>query len=71
MVTIEVPSGLIDDGETAAQSALRELKEETGYVATVSEGERDDGGMVMWHDPGVIVSRMLCFRCEGEREGGC
>ena len=30
--TIELPAGLIDKGETAEQAALRELKEETGYV---------------------------------------
>jgi len=34
---IEVPAGLIDAGETAEQAAVRELKEETGYVGTVSE----------------------------------
>ena len=55
-VTIEVPSGLIDEGETITQSALRELKEETGYVATMSEGEREDGGFIMWNDPGFCVS---------------
>ena len=28
-------SGLIDAGETVDQAAIRELKEETGYIATV------------------------------------
>ena len=55
MVTIEVPSGLIDAGESPAESALRELKEETGYVGTIPEDQRSDGGWIMWHDPGVIV----------------
>ncbi len=32
-VQIEVPSGYIDDGESAQQAALRELKEETGFNA--------------------------------------
>lgn len=31
--TIELPSGLIDPGETAETAALRELREETGYQA--------------------------------------
>lgn len=30
---IEVPSGYIDDGETAIEAAKRELEEETGYVS--------------------------------------
>lgn len=36
-VVIELPAGLIDEGETAEQAAIRELKEETGYVAEVLE----------------------------------
>ncbi|KAL9043336.1 MAG: hypothetical protein Q9214_003470 [Letrouitia sp. 1 TL-2023] len=30
-VVIEVPAGLVDAGETAAEGAVRELREETGY----------------------------------------
>ena len=36
-MVIEVPAGLVDAGETAEQAAVRELKEETGYVGVVSE----------------------------------
>lgn len=36
---IEVPAGLIDPNETAEVCALRELKEETGYVGKVIEGD--------------------------------
>ncbi|QRV76564.1 NUDIX family hydrolase [Ceratobasidium sp. AG-Ba] len=32
---IELPAGLIDSGETAEQTAIRELEEETGYKASV------------------------------------
>jgi len=37
-VCIEVPAGLVDEGETAETCAVRELKEETGYVGKVIEG---------------------------------
>jgi 8-oxo-dGTP pyrophosphatase MutT (NUDIX family) len=36
-VIIEGPAGLIDAGETAEHAALRELKEETGYVGLVTQ----------------------------------
>ena len=35
-VTLELPAGLIDPGETAEMAAIRELKEETGYVGSVA-----------------------------------
>lgn len=35
-VSIELPAGLIDVGETAEAAALRELREETGFVGKVT-----------------------------------
>jgi ADP-ribose pyrophosphatase len=35
--TIELPSGLVDPGETVAEAAARELLEETGYEAAAVE----------------------------------
>jgi ADP-ribose pyrophosphatase len=37
-ICIEVPAGLVDEGEDAEACAVRELKEETGYVGTVIKG---------------------------------
>lgn len=34
--TVELPAGLIDEGESALQAAMRELKEETGFVGHAS-----------------------------------
>lgn len=36
-VVIEVPAGLVDEGENAEESAVRELREETGYVGVADE----------------------------------
>ncbi|KAB8236049.1 NUDIX hydrolase domain-like protein [Aspergillus alliaceus] len=46
-VVIEVPAGLIDAGETVEECAVRELKEETGYV-----GVAEQTSTVMYNDPG-------------------
>lgn len=58
-VTIEVPSGLIDPNETPSECAVRELKEETGYVGTIpanpSSADASPLGEVsftMHNDPG-------------------
>ncbi|OWP07481.1 ADP-ribose pyrophosphatase [Marssonina coronariae] len=52
-VCIEVPAGLVDAGETAEQAAVRELREETGYVGVVSESSP-----VMFNDPGFCNTNL-------------
>ncbi|KAH8908211.1 hypothetical protein BR93DRAFT_927250 [Coniochaeta sp. PMI_546] len=52
-VTIEVPAGLVDAGETAEQAAVRELKEETGYV-----GKASKASPVMFNDPGFCNTNL-------------
>jgi 8-oxo-dGTP pyrophosphatase MutT (NUDIX family) len=44
-VTLELPSGEVDNGESAMAAAMRELREETGYVAesAVFAGEVSPG----------------------------
>jgi len=50
--TLEFPAGLIDEGETAVDTALRELKEETGFVGTVDE-ENFPASMLLCMSPGL------------------
>jgi nudix-type nucleoside diphosphatase (YffH/AdpP family) len=40
VMTMEFPAGVIDDGETAEQTALRELREETGLIIETDALER-------------------------------
>ncbi|THY30982.1 putative ADP-ribose pyrophosphatase [Aureobasidium pullulans] len=56
-ICVEVPAGLVDEGEDAETCAVRELKEETGYVGKVIEG---DLGVtpVMYNDPGFCNTNL-------------
>ena len=66
--TIELPAGLVDEGEEgnsgAARAALRELHEETGY-GVESSGSKVNVQMVsgtMANDPGLTGANMkLCI----------
>jgi len=57
-VCIEVPAGLIDEGETAEQCAIRELKEETGYVGKVMAGGLGQTPL-MFNDPGFCNTNVI------------
>ncbi|MGH7682927.1 MAG: NUDIX hydrolase [Vulcanimicrobiaceae bacterium] len=63
--TLELPSGLVDDGEKPQLTAARELNEETGYRVRSLElmGE-------LRPDTGRLENRLWCFfaRVEHERD---
>jgi len=61
---LEVPAGTIDPGETPAQTAARELVEETGYRAGRIRPIRE------WYvSPGVFTERMYLFLCQDLQPG--
>ena len=61
---IEVPAGTLDPGETPEQTAIRELREETGYVGGTCEQIA-----AWWVSPGVFNERMFLFRFRGVSPG--
>ena len=60
--TLELPSGIVDPGETPEAAARRELVEETGYEATDMEPL---GAMTV--DNGRLGNRIWHFLAEGVR----
>ena len=64
LTLLEVPAGTIDAGEDPDVTAVRELREETGFVAgTITKlGE-------WWVSPGIFTERMHLYRCENLQPG--
>lgn len=59
-VTLEIPGGLIDDGEEPAAAALRECLEETGYRATQAHSLG-----VVRPNPALFNNRLFAFYATG------
>lgn len=57
-ICVEFPAGLIDEGETPEQAAVRELKEETGY-----EGKVCDRSPTLSNQPGMTNANMQVLDC--------
>lgn len=51
---LEMPAGLIDEGEDAGVAAMRELKEETGYSGKICSVTP-----VCFNDPGITNANMM------------
>ncbi|KAH6651937.1 NUDIX hydrolase domain-like protein [Truncatella angustata] len=59
-VVVEFPAGMVDEGETPEQAAVRELREETGYVGEVIQEQADRP--VHWNGPASSSSCTYMIR---------
>lgn len=60
---IEFPAGLIDSGQTPEESALRELREETGYAGRILSQ-----GPPVFSSPGMADENVVCFFVEAGKK---
>ena len=56
---IEFPAGLVEHGQTQEEAALRELREETGYLGTVLSV-----GPSIFNTPGLTDEHVACVTVE-------
>lgn len=60
----EIPGGKIEDGETPQQTAIREMKEETGLII---KNLKYKGNLIIEYPNRVFdLDMFLCNECEGE-----
>lgn len=56
-ICIEVPAGMIDQNESPSETAVRELREETGYTGTATRES-----YIFYNDPGFCnTTTYLCY----------